>query len=161
MFTQIRIIPRSVYDYFCAQLEAKPGSDGTPVSFAPPPLREPTVSVLRPNGSSTHERRLALSERLHREFPLVFTRFLPDKRPLALDIYTQLCSALPETDPTDLLRVVQYYTNDWNYLKVIGKSGVQRVNLDGSNAGAVTAAEAKAARDQLQLSVWRKEEGRQ
>jgi hypothetical protein len=153
MLGRPRIIPASVYDFFCAQLAAAVNCDQPPRRPPPPVLRQVVVTPQR-------ERRVALSQRLKQTWPTVFSAG-PLYRPLATDIYSQLCRALPETDPNDLLMCLNYYCNNWDYLRVLGNAGIQRVNLDGSNAGAVTAAEAKEARDKLQLSIARAEDSRE
>jgi sRNA-binding protein len=127
-------------------------ADGAALNRPRPPVAQPYV----PPHTLRYRQ---LTDRLRREFPLAFSK-PPNVRPLALDIYTQACKALPETDPDDLLRVIRYYQDAFAYLTAMTRPGARRGNLDGTDAGAVLAVHAKEARDRLQELAWRKEEGR-
>jgi sRNA-binding protein len=101
----------------------------------------------------------ALTERLKREFPLAFAN-PPNIQPLALNIYTQACIALPGTDERDLLKVIEYFQTSFAYWSALARPGARRVNLNGSDAGPVTAAEAKVARDRRQFLIFEREQKR-
>lgn len=90
--------------------------------------------------------RVALETRaiLAEKFPNCFVVDKAPKRPLKVDIVTDIRARLPELAGGRIARALFTYTDGPTYLDTLVE-GAQRVDLDGGAAGQVTAEEAKAA----------------
>jgi sRNA-binding protein len=78
---------------------------------------------------------------LRQRFPQAFARLnARTRRPLAIGIHAKIAAALPDLSATEISRALQFYCRDLCY-----HAGA-RIDLDGTVAGAVTAAEAEHAK---------------
>lgn len=90
---------------------------------------------------------------LAEQFPGCFT-LEGDARPLKIGIFDELAKRLADDEnvsKTRLRSALRQYTNSWRYLRAV-KAGIQRVDLDGADAGAVEAEHEQHAQEQLQAS---------
>lgn len=90
---------------------------------------------------------------LAEQFPGCFT-LEGDARPLKIGIFDELAKRLADDEnvsKTRLRSALRQYTNSWRYLRSV-KAGIQRVDLDGADAGAVEAEHEQHAQEQLQAS---------
>ena len=90
---------------------------------------------------------------LAEQFPGCFT-LEGDARPLKIGIFDELAKRLADDEnvsKTRLRSALRQYTNSWRYLRGV-KAGIQRVDLDGVDAGAVEAEHEQHAQEQLQAS---------
>jgi ProP effector len=86
---------------------------------------------------------VALAER----FPLAFV-LVKQRRPLRVGVCKDIIATCPDIDAEQLSRALGWYTNGVGYLTNL-KEGTARIDLDGAQAGVVTAAEAEGARARL------------
>ncbi|MCL4409654.1 RNA chaperone ProQ [Aliidiomarina haloalkalitolerans] len=87
------------------------------------------------------------------KFPSCFT-LEGEARPLKIGIFDDLAARLADDDnvsKTRLRAALRQYTNSWRYLRGV-KVGVQRVDLDGADAGAVEEDHQTHALEQLKES---------
>lgn len=93
------------------------------------------------------------------KFPTCFT-LEGDARPLKIGIFDDLATQLADDErlsKTRLRSAVRQYTGAWRYLRGV-KEGVQRVDLDGADAGLVEAEHESHAQEQLKESQeWAKQ----
>ena len=88
---------------------------------------------------------------LAEKFPLCFTTE-GEARPLKIGIFQDVVTRLPEEtlfSKTQLRTALRLYTSSWRYLHGI-KAGVQRVDLDGADCGALEEQHVEHARKQLE-----------
>jgi sRNA-binding protein len=82
-------------------------------------------------------------------WPATFSVYERRRRPLALGIHHSILAALEGAiTPEELRRALRYYTGNPFYLRAT-VAGAERIGLDGSPAGTVTAEEAAAAAGRL------------
>lgn len=96
------------------------------------------------------------------KFPTCFT-LEGDARPLKIGIFDDLATRLADDErvsKTRLRSALRQYTGAWRYLRGV-KAGVQRVDLDGADAGLVEAEHESHALEQLQESQERAKAKRQ
>lgn len=87
------------------------------------------------------------------KFPSCFT-VEGEARPLKIGIFDDLAARLADdsnVSKTRLRTAIRQYTNSWRYLRAV-KVGVQRVDLDGADAGAVEADHQAHAQELLKES---------
>ncbi|TRW49725.1 RNA chaperone ProQ [Aliidiomarina halalkaliphila] len=90
---------------------------------------------------------------LAEQFPACFT-LDGDARPLKIGIFEDLAARLADDEKVSKTRIrsaLRLYTSSWRYLRGV-KAGVQRVDLDGADAGLVEADHEAHAVEQLQAS---------
>ncbi|RUO36477.1 RNA chaperone ProQ [Aliidiomarina sanyensis] len=90
---------------------------------------------------------------LAEQFPACFT-LEGDARPLKIGIFDDLTKRLENDEhvsKTKIRSALRLYTNAWRYLRCV-KAGVQRVDLDGADAGLVEADHETHARELLEAS---------
>jgi ProP effector len=80
---------------------------------------------------------------LRQQFPQAFAR-LSDRhrRPLKIGIHLDIAAAAPDLNPIEISRALRFYVSDVRYHRGCTE-GVERIDLDGNPAGAVTAAQAE------------------
>jgi ProP effector len=80
-------------------------------------------------------------------FPQAFSRRGP--RPLKIGVYADVFAALSgAVEPRDLKSALRAYTSNASYLRALS-AGADRVGLDGTSAGTVTAQDEAAAKERL------------
>ncbi|RTE87210.1 MULTISPECIES: RNA chaperone ProQ [Gammaproteobacteria] len=90
---------------------------------------------------------------LAEQFPKCFT-LEGEAKPLKIGIFEDLASRLAEDEKVSKTRLrvaLRQYTNSWRYLRCV-KQGVERVDLDGGNAGTVETDHEEHAKETLEAS---------
>lgn len=90
---------------------------------------------------------------LAEQFPACFT-LEGDARPLKIGIFEDLAARLADDENVSKTRIrsaLRLYTSSWRYLRSV-KAGIQRVDLDGADAGLVESDHESHAVEQLQAS---------
>jgi ProP effector len=83
---------------------------------------------------------------LRERFPQSFAR--PNartRRPLAIGIHAEIAAALPDLDVATIRSALGFYTRDIRYQRALTE-GAERIGLDGTAAGTVTAEQAESAK---------------
>jgi len=125
------------------------GTEGVQATTIPP--RSPQPDSLE----AYRARRNDTLDFLHEEFPLTFVdlRLKPGARPaLKLGIHRDLAVRASAITPSEVHEALVYYCGAWGYLRSL-KEGAPRLDLDGMQAGVVTAEE--AARAQIHVEAIR------
>jgi hypothetical protein len=68
------------------------------------------------------------------------------RRPLAIGIHHAILAALPELDPQAVAMALKWHCNNGSYIAAILEPGAPRFDLDGNEAGEVTADQVAALR---------------
>jgi sRNA-binding protein len=82
---------------------------------------------------------------LAERFPACFFVFEGRRRPLKLKVHLDLAEQIPELSPQEISLALRFYCGNARYLAHCIE-GTPRVDLDGTEVGAVTASEAENAR---------------
>jgi ProP effector len=118
----------------------KPGAPGAPPATRPK-LRLPGMKPLPP---SRRELIKTVLTQLAARFPACFAGPDAAPRPLNLGIHADLRAAMPELSVHERKVALHHYVTTSDYLRALIE-GVERVGLDGTPCGRVTADEAAHA----------------
>jgi ProP effector len=106
----------------------------------------PTKSKKRSRNEAWRAARISALLLLRERFPQAFARLNAwDRRPLKVGIHTEIAAALPDLSAIEIARALRFYTNDLRY-QAACIEGAERIGLDGTPAGTVTAAGAEHAK---------------
>lgn len=94
-----------------------------------------------------HSKSIALESRLVDLYPAIFTR--ATVVPLAIGIHKQIRAEHPEIPADVLSHFMAFWTRRIPYLKALKANGAVRLNLDGSEAGDVSAEDQAFARSRI------------
>ena len=136
-----------------AEVEIK-GLIAEPQNIAPSPAAQAQAKRRSPY----HEAAVQTLLILRAKYPQCFARLdLPRRQPLKVGIHHDILNAVPELPVADIRLALKFYTGDINYLKQCVE-GRKRIDLNGNDAGIVTAEEAEHCAKSLDgiVSKWRK-----